>query len=218
MKLGFTVRRSEVVALALIVASAAVGAYFYPQLPERIASHWNAAGQVDGYMSKFAGLVVLPLVSFGVLLLLVVVPRVDPLRANIEVFRRYYDWLVVLLIAFLSYVYLLTIIWNLSTGFEILQFLAPAVGVLFYFIGILMGQSKRNWSIGIRTPWTLSSDRVWEATHKLGGKLFKVAGVVAVLGAFFPESTVLFIVVPVLFVAAYTTAFSYAEYRKEKKE
>ncbi|MDO8688871.1 MAG: DUF1648 domain-containing protein [Dehalococcoidia bacterium] len=217
MKPELTLRQSEVAALALIVASAAVGAYFYPQLPERIASHWNAAGQVDGYMSKFAGLVVLPLVSFGVLLLLIAVPRVDPLRANIEVFRRYYDWLVVLLIAFLSYVYLLTIIWNLGAGFDILQFLAPAIGVLFYFIGALIGQSKRNWSIGIRTPWTLSSDRVWEETHKVGGKLFKVAGLVAVLGVFFPQHTVFFIIVPVLLVAAYTTVFSYVEYRKEVK-
>lgn len=194
--------------------SAAIGAYFYPQMPDVVASHWNAGGQVDGYTSRFWGAFALPLVSLGVLLLLIAIPRVDPLRANIETFRSYYDWLIAVLMLFLLYLHLLTIVWNLGTGFNILQFMSPAVGALFYYVGILIGKAKKNWSIGIRTPWTLSSDRVWEDTHRIGGRLFKFAGLVAMLGILFPAYSLYFVVVPVILVALYTVLFSYIKYRE----
>ncbi|MEM1558578.1 MAG: SdpI family protein [Candidatus Bathyarchaeia archaeon] len=58
------------------------------------------------------------------------------------------------------------------------------IGLLLFYTGILCENAKKNWFIGIRTHWTLSSDRVWETTHKLGGKLFKTTGVIGILGVF----------------------------------
>ena len=81
-----------------------------------------------------------------------------------------------------------------------------------------MENSDRNWFIGIRTPWTLSSDRVWKRTNRLGGKLFKIAGIAAIFGAFFPGLAIYFIVVPAIFVAGITVVYSYIEYQKELKE
>jgi len=86
---------------------------------------------------------------------------------------------------------------------------------LFYYCGILVENAKRNWSIGIRTPWTLSSEKIWEKTHRVGGKLFKIAGVIALLGIFFQRYTLFFILVPSIIVAVYAVAFSYFEYLKE---
>jgi len=65
------------------------------------------------------------------------------------------------------------------------QMMVPALGILFYYCGILIENAKRNWFIGIRTPWTLSNEKVWERTHKIGGKLFKIAGLIAFLWYFF---------------------------------
>ncbi len=62
--------------------------------------------------------------------------------------------------------------------------LPAGIGLLFYYIGVLMENAERNWFIGIRTPWTLSSDRVWRQTNRLGGRLFRAAGIAAMLGAF----------------------------------
>lgn len=208
-------RPTSLMALAIVLISFVVGIYFYAQMPESLASHWNASGQVDGYTSKFWGLFSLPLISLGLLLLLSLIPKIDPLKANIELFRGYYDALIVLVIAFLFYLHLLTILWNLGARFNMLQPLAPAFGLLFYYLGVLIQNAKRNWSIGIRTPWTLSSDRIWEETHKTGGKLFKAAGLVAVLGVFFPSYAIYLLIVPVLLVAAYMTLFSYFAYQRQ---
>ncbi|MDD5082760.1 MAG: SdpI family protein, partial [Dehalococcoidales bacterium] len=90
-------------------------------------------------------------------------------------------------------------------------------GILLYYCGILVANAQRNWFVGIRTPWTLSSDRVWEKTHRLGGRLFKAAGVLALLGIFLPGYAILFILIPAVVIAFWTIVYSYLEYRKEAK-
>lgn len=210
-------RKSEIIILGIIVVSSLIGMYFYPRMPGAIASHWNIRGEVDGYMSKFWGLFLMPLISLCLLLLFVLIPKIDPLKANIEKFRNYYDGFIVLMIVFLFYLYLLTIFWNVGLRFNMIQLLAPAFGILFYYCGILIENAKRNWFIGIRTPWTLSSDKVWEKTHKIGGRLFKITGVVALLGVLFHDYAMLFILMPVILITAYTVLYSYFEYQKETR-
>jgi len=200
----------------IIIASFVIAVYLYPQMPEQMASHWNAAGEVDGFMSKLWGLFLMPLVLVGMYLLFVGIPRIDPLKHNIQKFMKYYEGFILLIIAFMFYVYLLTLLWSLGFRFNIGQMMVPALGGLFYYVGILTENAKRNWFIGIRTPWTLSSDRVWNKTHKIGGKLFKVCGVIAVTGILFGNYVIWFVIVPVLAVAVYTIAFSYFEYQKVK--
>jgi uncharacterized membrane protein len=95
--------------------------------------------------------------------------------------------------------------------------LSPAFATLFYYSGVLIENAKRNWFIGIRTPWTLSSDRVWDKTHKIGGKLFKIAGIVALAAVFFETAAIFFIIVPVIIVSIYTVVYSYLEYQKESQ-
>jgi len=95
--------------------------------------------------------------------------------------------------------------------------LPVAAGLLFIGVGILCENTRRNWFIGIRTPWTLSSDKVWDKTHRVGGKLFKIAGVIAIVGIFFQSYAVYFVLIPALLVAAYTIVYSYFEYKKEMR-
>lgn len=202
--------------LIIIVFSFLFTLYFYPQLPEKMASHWNFKGEVDGYMSKFWGAFLMPFISIGLFLLYLVIPKIDPLRENIEKFREYFDGLIALIIGFLFYLHILVIVWNIGINFNLSQFIIPALGVLFYYIGILVDKAKRNWFIGIRTPWTLSSEKVWNKTHKIGGKLFKIAGIVAFFGILFPTYAMFFVLIPVLFVTGYLIVYSYLEYRKEE--
>jgi len=97
------------------------------------------------------------------------------------------------------------------------QALSPAFAILLYYSGTLTEKAKQNWFVGIRTPWTLSSEKVWQKTHKIGGKLFKICGIIALLGFFFPDLAFLFILVPLLSVCVYTIVYSYFEYKKEVK-
>jgi uncharacterized membrane protein len=208
-------RKAELVALGIVLLSFIVAVYFYPLMPEKIASHWNALGQVDGFMPKFFGLFLMPLISAVMLLLFVLIPRIDPLKENIQQFRKYFDVFIVLIFLFLFYIFLLTIYWNLGSRFDMIQLMMPAFAVLFYYCGILIENSKRNWFIGIRTPWTLSNENVWNKTHKLGGKLFKVSAVISLIGLLFKGNEIFFVLIPVLFTSFYSIIYSYFEFKKE---
>ena len=208
-------KKSEIIILVIIILSFAVGIYFYPQMPERMASHWNTQSQVDGYISRFWGLFLMPIMSVGLWALFVLIPKIDPLKENIEKFRKYFDGFIVLMIAFLFYIYLLTVSWNAGIRFNMGRLIMPALGILFYYTGILVENAKRNWFIGIRTPWTLSSEVVWNKTHKKGGKLFKIAGGLALLGFAFPKQAIFFVIIPMISVVIYILIYSYWEYQKQ---
>ncbi|MDD5037864.1 MAG: DUF1648 domain-containing protein [Dehalococcoidales bacterium] len=211
------INKSVMAMAGIILLSFAIGIYFYPQMPERMASHWNSRGQVDGYVSKFWGLFLLPLMSAGLSLLLVLVPKIDPLKTNVDKFKKHYFGFVILLLSFLLYVYLLTILWNLGIEFNMIQLMSPAFGILFYYLGILVEKAKRNWFIGIRTPWTLNNEKVWAKTHLIGGKLFKIAGIIAIIGIFFQRYAIFLILIPIILITLVTTVYSYLEYQREIK-
>ena len=205
----------QILISCLILASFVLGAYLYPIMPERMASHWDASGSVNGYMSKLWGLFLMPVISTVLFLAFLVIPRVDPLKENIVKFRAYFDLFILLLFGFLFYIYVLSILWNLGYRFNIIQLMAPAIGLLIFYVGVLTENAKQNWFIGVRTPWTLSSVRVWNKTNRLAGKLFKAAGILAMLGAAFPEHAIWFILGPVILAGVYPIIYSYQEYQRE---
>lgn len=180
-----------------------------------MASHWNVHGQVDGYMWKFWGLSLMPFVLIGLALLFTVIPRIDPLKANIEKCRNYYDEFFLLLFMFMLSIHLQVILWNVGIKISPNMTFPIGLGSLFFYFGIRLKNIKRNWFLGIRTPWTLSSEKVWEKTHKIGGKLFKIVGVIALLGVFFQKYSLFFVFVPIILVATYTIIYSYVEYQRK---
>ena len=92
----------------------------------------------------------------------------------------------------------------------------PAIGLLFIFIGFMLRQAKRNFFIGIRTPWTLSSDRVWNKTHQIGSTLFIVAGALAVIGSFFGGTTAFWmLMVPIFGSTIFLVVYSHVLYKQE---
>ncbi len=211
--------RTTLIVLAIIfIIFAALGAYAYPRLPEWVASHWNAAGQVDGYSSRTSGLLLLPLMVLGITVLLLFVPEIDPLKANIAQFRRDYNSIVVLTAVFMLYLYLLNLLQNLGLHFNMVQWMMPAFGVLFYAIGGLLGKAKRNFFIGIRTPWTLSSDFVWQQTHRRGALLFKIAGAIILLGMLLPQYAMWIMLGACTVAALYTVVYSYWLFQREARQ
>jgi len=199
----------------IVIISFLVGLYFYPQLPDQMASHWNIKGEGDGYMTKFWGTFLMPFMMIFMLFLFLFIPRIDPLKKNIEKFRKYFDSFILVFLLFFLYIYLLTLFYNLGYQFNMGQFMLPAMGILFYYCGVLIKNAKRNWFIGIRTPWTLSSDKVWDKTHKLGAILYKTAGILAFVGILFPDYMLWILLVPLIGSAIFLIFYSYFEYKKE---
>lgn len=169
-------RSTWVVSLLIVSISVFLSIYVSPQMPTLMASHWSAVGEVNGYMSKFWGLFLMPLVSVGILLLFSVIPFLDPLRKNFDAYKDVYNEFVIVLLLFLLYIHGATILWNLGVWFDMSLAIVVSIGLLYIFIARMLRKTKRNWFVGIRTPWTLSSDEVWDKTHLLGSKLFTLTG------------------------------------------
>ena len=203
----------------LILLSLITSIYSYQTLEtDKIASHWNAEGEVDDYMGKFWGLFFLPIISIVLYLLFLIIPMVDPLKNNIKKFRYHYDWFMFSFILFMFYVSLLTILSNFGYDFDMTTMLMPAIGIWFFYIGSLMKKLKRNWFIGLRTPWTLTDDKVWEKTHEFGGKFFVGSGLISIIGLFFKEYMVFFILVPVIVSTVIIFFYSYVIWSKINKK
>lgn len=210
-----TTKTSILVSFILIVLATVAGLLLASQLPDPMPSHWNAAGQVDGYMSKFWGIWLMPLMTLGIALLLAAVPAIDPLRANIAQFRNLYNFFIVGFVVYMLYVYGLTLAASLGYQFNMSTMMLPAMGLLFIGISFLMKNAKRNFFIGIRTPWTLSSDSVWEKTHRLGAKMFLISGVVVLVSAFLGENGIWLMMAALLVAAFVPIVYSYILWREE---
>ena len=201
--------------IAVIILTFGFTIAVYPSAPDLVASHWNAAGEANGYMSKFWGLFLVPFIMTGFVALLAFLPRIDPHKKNYEKFLGYYEGFILVFALFMMAIQVQIVLW--SIGYQVSPNITfpLLIGALFIYIGFLLGHAEQNWFVGIRTPWTLSSETVWRKTHELGGKLFVIAGIISCLGIFAGVYALLFVLVPALAVAVITVAYSYYEFQKE---
>ena len=211
-----TTRRTHLVIAGLAVAMLFAGLVLGPRLPSTMASHWNIAGDVDGTMPRAAALTIFPLMIAGIYLLFLLLIEILPLKENVAAFRPQMNLFFVGLGVFLAYLDAIVFAWNLGLRFAIEQAVLPGIAVLLYLIGHILGQAKRNWMFGIRTPWTLSSDRVWESTHRLGGLVFKICAGLTLLGGFLGEAAAPIFIIPVALGSLAVTVYSYFAWRQEK--
>ena len=213
------IKTTSIIVLTLIAIALVAGLALWNQLPDQMASHWNSNDQVDGYISRFWGVFLMPLITLGMFVLFLVVPGIDPLKANIAQFREAFNMFIILMVAFMLYVHGLTLAWSLGyQDFKMSAAMLPFMGILFIAIGYLLRQAKRNFFIGIRTPWTLSSDSVWDKTHQIGSILFMVSGAFAILGGFFGGMTAIWLMfVPLIGSSLFLVIYSYVLYRGEMK-
>ncbi len=214
-----TTKATIVITLILIAVSALASVALWNQLPEQMASHWNINDQADGYVSKTWGALLMPLITTGMFLLFLLIPSIDPLKANIAQFRKTFNLFIVAITVFMLYIHGLTLAWNLGRqNFKMSAAMLPLMGALFILIGYMLRKAKRNFFIGIRTPWTLSSDVVWDKTHQLGSILFMASGALAFVGGFFGGTVAFWLMfVPLIGSTLTLVVYSYALYRRDTK-
>jgi len=210
-------KTSIILSAVLILIVILAGVFLWSRLPDPMASHWNETDQVDGYMGKFWGTFLLPVMMIGLTLLFLAIPSIDPLKKNIADFRGWFNVFIVLFNLFMAFVHGLTLAWNLGhTGIRMSVAMIPAMGLLFILIGLMIRKAKRNYFIGIRTPWTLANDVVWEKTHRLGSKLFIAAGILTLLALLFPDKAFIILMVSTLGAALISVVYSYLVFRQEE--
>lgn len=202
----------------LIVAALVLGAVVYPQLPERVASHWNYRGEVDGYSSRCWGAFGIPLLTAGIYLGMLLVPLIDPRRQNYEKFAGAYRAIKAVLVIFMTGIQLVVVLNALGFQVPVEKVVVTGVSLLILIIGNYMGQFRHNYFVGIKTPWTLASEEVWRKTHRLGGRLWVAAGILGLAGALLGGPAGGLVLAAALAVAAiFPIVYSYFEFRKLSK-
>lgn len=206
-------RMSDVLGFLLVVAAFFAVTVQYASLPDPMPTHWNAAGQVNGWMPKFWGAYLFPLIMAVMWLLFLVLPKISPRGFEMEPFLRAWGVLKVTILALMAYIGVLVLRAARHGGELSPTAIFVALGILFAVIGNVLGKVTRNFFVGIRTPWTLASEEVWYRTHRLAGKLFVAAGLFIAAAAF--VSIRLWPLFVALGIAALVpVVYSYVIYRK----
>ncbi len=209
--------RSRWLGYVVALIAGAVSLWAYPQLPPQVAIHWGLRGQPDGYSSKLVAAVALPLMILGMRGLLSILPRIDPKGENYRKFAGTY-WLIFNgVILFMGVLHLAVLGYALGAPVRMDRVMAVGVGVLLIVVGNYLTRVEPNWFVGIRTPWTLSSERVWRRTHRVGGWILVAGGALIALTMFLPTGAVLPIfVTTIALVAVVPVVLSYLWWRGER--
>jgi uncharacterized membrane protein len=202
----------------LMVFSYLLSLIALPYLPDEVAIHWNAAGEADGYSNKWFGVFILPLAMTWGLLLMTLLPKMDPEKANYEKFKGSYNMLINVFALFFIAFHIVTLAYNLGFPVDVGLFVPIGVGILFIVLGNYMPKFKHNYFVGIRTPWTLANETVWNKTHRIGGKVFVLMGFALMLTVFIEGiwNFILFLAIT-LGGTVYLFVQSYLYFRKEQR-
>ncbi|TDR17508.1 SdpI family protein [Marinicella litoralis] len=173
------------IALGLLLIVTWIVAFWYEaKLPEKIPSHWNIEGEVDGYMNKPWGVYMLPIISTITSVVLMLLPKIAPKGFKLESAKSVYETIVLIMAVFMLGVMILIFEAGMNKNIDMNQWMMVGIGSLFIIVGNYLSKVPKNFFLGIRTPWTLASDVVWYKTHRLGSWTFVLAGIVALLGGF----------------------------------
>lgn len=202
--------KKNVYAYILIGTAFLIAFIALPYLPDQIPTHWGINGQPDDWSSKYFGALLAPVLMIFIYGIMNITPKIDPKKTNYPKFQKNYIGFKNVLITFFLGIHIVTILYGLGYEFSIDKFIMIGVGLLFIYMGNMLPTVKPNYFFGIKTPWTLNNEEVWKKTHRVGGKLFFIGGLLIVLTVFF-EGILAFIILIsiVIIVTIVTTVYSY---------
>jgi uncharacterized membrane protein len=206
------------IALGLVAATFAASAYLYPSMPDQIPTHWNIHGQVDGYGHKTWAMYLMPGVVAVLLGFFAILPWLSPKNFEVDTFRDTYLFVMVAVVGLFVYIHAVALYtaWRQVHGGQSPDMSRILLGGMFLFIvaiGNVMGKVRRNFYIGVRTPWTLASDRVWNDTHRLAAWTMVGGGLAGFLLVVTGQSIVAAFVV-VIVPALIPLVYSFVHYKR----
>lgn len=199
----------------IIIAAFVISFIAIPYLPDQIATHWGPSGEADDYTSKWFGAFFGPLMLIFVGILLAAAPKIDPRKQNYPKFAGSYHVIINATVTLLFIVHLLILANGLGYAVKMDVAIPILIGLLFIVIGNYMPRVRPSYMVGFRTPWTLADDRVWTKTHRTGGLLFVIGGLIILLTAFMPVSLrITAFIIVVLFITVIPLVQSYLLYKR----
>ena len=191
--------------------------FIWNQLPEKVPIHWNINGEIDRYGNKIELFWISLFLPLGILLLMNIVPVIDP-KNKIQKMGKKYENLKLFLVIFMSGLSLIIILTAKNKALIKPSYIFIMLSFLFIFFGNYMKTIKPNYFIGIRTPWTLENAEVWKITHQKASKLWFLGGILMMISLLiFPNriGIIIFFIISLILVL-YPTWFSYRYYKKLK--
>jgi uncharacterized membrane protein len=176
---------SIILTAGAFAASAYVYFFQYDSLPEQIAVHWNIKGEPDRIVPEseaWMNFWLVPLVMVLIVLLTVVLPRVSPRQFVVERFRPTWDYVMALVVGLFAFIHVALLVGSWGQKLPLGRFFVAAMMLFFALLGNVLGRVKRNFWMGVRTPWTLASETVWNQTHRVAGWLGVAGGLIGFLG------------------------------------
>lgn len=168
-------------ALALVVVALAVSAWVYPGLPPRVPIHWNLRGEVDGYGPAWVGAFLMPALILGILGMFAVLPWLSPPDYSIDRFGSTYRIVMVLTVVLMTTLHLVILAATVGWKFDQGRVIGALIFGFLGLTGLFLNRVRRNFYVGIKVPWTLASDRVWDDTHRLASRVWPVCGLLGAL-------------------------------------
>lgn len=179
------IRLALIASAAMLAVMGIASLYAWVVLPGdvRIPTHWGLDGTPDRFGSKLEALLLPLAITAFVTMLFAILPKIEPRRRHLLHSSKAYIAVWIAVLGLFTVLHIANILGALGVGIAVTPVLAVAVAVLFIVLGNFLGKVRSNFFIGIRTPWTLSSDSVWDKTHRLGGRLFVLVGVAGLVVA-----------------------------------
>lgn len=205
-------KKSIILTIMLISLTIVISVILYPTLPDLLATHWDADGGVNGTMSKALGLSIVPALNILIIVFLLGLSKADPILKKSK--KIDFGPFILALTLFMSSIQVLIIFWNQGYLFDMTSMIIIPLSVFMFMVGHFIKDVPRNWFVGIRTPWTISSEDIWEKTHKLGSILFRVSAAVMLFGILLPDLALYFLLLPILLSALGSVVYSYVIFRK----
>ena len=150
--------------------------FVYPELPDRVPTHWNWVGEADAWGYKSWAVTLLPGVMALSVALMAALPRLSPAQFGVSTFRPTFNYLMLVAAGAMGFIHIVMLQSALHPQMAASRILIGGLFVTLALLGNMLGKVRRNFWMGVRTPWTLSSDKVWNATHRLAAQLFVACG------------------------------------------
>ncbi len=210
-------KRSDYLALALIVFGFALGAYYYGDLPDPMPTHYGPDGQPDGFTALPWGAFILPAISVGLWAIMKVLPAISPKEFSMHRFAGAFETVIVAVIGFMTLLQFAMLRTAIEPEFNVRLWVQMVVGGILLVIANYITKTQPNFFFGIRTPWTLANEEVWFRTHRQAAWWFAGLGILALASAPFPSGLYLTIVATIG-AAIWLVAYSYIIYVRLDRE
>ena len=190
------------------------GLVMWDRLPDKLPTHWNFSGEIDGWSSKPFAIFFIPLFMLAMHLICTVATSIDPKNqgVNSKIFT------LVLWVCPVLSLLCMTATYAAALGYDVrVEFIIPLfMGVIFLIIGNYLPKCKQNYTIGIKIPWTLNDENNWNKTHRFAGAVWTICSVVVIIGAFFKKVVVFTTFIPIAVMVIVPMIYSYIYYRKHR--